>query len=112
MAGIIELLAIARRQPPANPAIYELLADTWVHSSTKITRDDALALVQGASQFPTRLKLVYQAAAFCAEIDVLDAAHSLTDHGIKYASNEETKTRFEKLKAALPPLTALPEAAR
>jgi hypothetical protein len=104
IAGITDLLYVARHQPPHLVEIYQLLADTWLHSAEKIPRDDALVLIQGALLFPAKLKLSYQAAVFAATAGVLDAAHGLASHGITAASDSTTRARFEQLKASLPPL--------
>ncbi len=102
-AVIIDLLRAARKQPPPMPAVYDLLADTWMRSSVKPRREDATMVAEGVQLFPTRLKLTYQAAALCATADMIEAAHSLVDHGIKMSPDANTKGRFETLKKALPP---------
>lgn len=104
--GIVGPLTIARGQPPPNYAVYDLLADTWARSVEKPSKEEAVAIIQGAVTFPTRLKLVYQSAFFAADIGDLKSAHALTDHGIRYAPDAAVKKRFEEVKAKLPPAPA------
>ena len=102
-ARILQPLMVARKQPPPVAAVYELAADTLVRSVTKPTRDEAVMVVEGAQLFPLRLKLIFQAAVLAAEIDEVQSAHALVDHGIRHAPDANGKKRFEDLKAALPP---------
>ena len=67
-----------------------------------------LFVAEGAQLFPTRLKLVYQAAVVAGDAGELQAAHALADHGIKYGPDEKVKKRFEDLKATLPPAPPAP----
>ena len=110
-AEITRLLLKARSLPPQNPAVYELLADTWVHSPTPPQRDDLVPLVQGVQLFPARLRMVYETATLCADAKIYDAAHSLAEHGVKSAPDAATKAKFEQFRATLPPLPAAPAAA-
>jgi len=104
--AVVDPLLFARRQPPPSYAIHDLLADTWARSAVKITKEDALPVIQGALLFPSRLKLVYQCIFFAAETGDLTSAHALADHGIKYSPEGPGKQRFLEAKAALPAPTA------
>jgi hypothetical protein len=44
-----------------------------------------------------------------AEIDELQSAHALADHGIKHSPDVNAKKRFEDLKALLPPAPTPPD---
>jgi hypothetical protein len=103
VAGIVAPLLAGRRQPPHTFGIYDLLADTWARSAVKPTRDDATPIIEGAVLFPTRLKLVYQAALFAADIGDLKSAHLLAAHGIRYGPDAAVKKRFQDMKDQLPP---------
>jgi hypothetical protein len=103
VASIIEPLVFVRRVPPHLPGLYDLMADTWIRSEAKPKRDDIVPVIEGAQLFPTRLKLVYQAAVLAAEVKELQAAHALADHGIRLGPDAAVKKRFEDLKATLPP---------
>lgn len=108
--GIVNLLLTARTLPPADPAVFELLADTWLRSSVQPVEADVMPLIVAAHAFPTRLDLVYATAALCHRAGVDDAAQALTAHGVKYAPDAETKARFERLRATLPQPPATPAA--
>lgn len=102
-AGVLDLLLVARQQPPRLPAVYDLMADTWTRSPATPKREDIGALVDGVRLYPGRLKLAYQAAALSADAGLVEVAHSLADHGVKYAPDAASRARFETLKKSLPP---------
>ena len=104
--AIIEPLLAVRRSPPHLPALYDLVADTWMRSEAKPARDDVMVMIDGAQLFPTRMKLIFVAANFAADVNELQAAHALADHGIKYTNDSAGKKRFSDLKATLPPAPA------
>lgn len=103
VAAVAEPLLRARRQPPHQHALYELLGDTWVRSAAPPKKEDIVPLIEGAQLFPMRLKLIYQAGLFASTVDETQVAHAMADHGIRYAPDPNTKKRFEDLKATLPP---------
>lgn len=104
--AIVDPLLVARRQPPHNYAIYDLMADTWARSATKPKREEAIPIIEGALLFPTRLKLVFQCIYFAADIGDLKSAHALADHGIRIGTDPNVKKRFADAKAGLPPAPA------
>ena len=106
--SITDPLLVARKQPPPNFAVYDLMADTWARSALKPKREEAMPIIEGAVLFPLRLKLVYQSVYFAWDIGDLKSAHALADHGIKYANDAAVKKRFEDVKASLPPAPAEP----
>jgi hypothetical protein len=103
VSAVIEPLKLGRGQPPHLYPLYELAAETWVRSGMKPKRDDVMIVIEGAQLFPTRLKLVFQAAALAGEAGEYQAAHALADHGIKYSPEAAGKKRFEDLKKTFPP---------
>ncbi len=102
------MLHTAAKLPPALPENFELLADTWERGPEKIPKEETQFLVRACVAFPTRLRLVYQTARFCAVVDMTKEAHALADHGITYASNDQVRNNFKELKATLPPLPVSP----
>jgi hypothetical protein len=111
VSSVLEPLLVARRQPPPVYPLYELAGDTLSRSAAKLKRDDAVLLIEGAQLFPTRLKLVFQAAALAAEVGELQAAHALAAHGERYAPDDTGKVRFTLLKSSFPPAPTPPPAA-
>ena len=106
--GVLSPLQIARKQRPPLPAVYDLAGDTWMRAAVLPKHDDAVFLVEGAQIFPTRFKIIFQAAVIAARAGEIQPAHALADHGIKYAPDAAGKKRFEDLKAALPPAPPAP----
>ena len=106
VTGVLAPLLVARTQPSPSAGIFELAADTWFRSAAIPTREELMLLTEGVQRFPTRLRLIYQTAALCGQAGLNEAAHSLVDHGLKYAPDAAGKARFAELKAALPPDTA------
>lgn len=104
--SVVDLLLVARKQPPHNVAIYDLMADTWARSAVRPKPDEARPIVEGAVLFPMRLKLVYQAIFFSVDMGDLKSAHALADHGIRFSPDATVKKRFEDAKAQLPPAPA------
>lgn len=102
-AAVLELLRIARAQPPPLAEVFELAADTLARSVVPPAEADLGFLMEGVQRFPGRLRLVYQTATLCSAGGWLAPAHSLAEHGIKLAAEPAIKARFERLKAALPP---------
>ena len=103
VASILDPLLAVRRSPPHMPALYDLVADTWARSTANPKLDDVKVMIDGAQLFPTRMKLVFIAAGFAADVNELQAAHALADHGIRYAPEGAAKKKFEDLKATFPP---------
>lgn len=110
-AGILALLGSARRLPPPDPATYELLAQVLAQRTKKAEAAEVALLIEGARLFPARLRLVYAAAALCVDAGLLEPAHLLADHGLRFAPDAATKAMFERLKTAMPPLPAATAAA-
>ena len=107
--GILEPLLAVRRSPPHMPALYELVADTWSRSEAKPKPDDVRVMIDGAQLFPMRMKLIFVAAGYAADVNEVQAAHALADHGIKYTPAGPGRKRFEELKATFPPAPPVAE---
>lgn len=101
--GVIAPLLTARLQLPALPEVYELMADAWTSSAVPPRSDDVVLLIEGARLFPGRLKLVYEVAGLSLQAGMLDVAHTMADHGLKFSPDAKSRAMFEKLKASLPP---------
>jgi hypothetical protein len=103
VAGIIDLLLAARRQSPPIVTEYEMMADTWLRRNAKVKPEEIGTLVDGIRMFPGRMKLAFQIGTLAFDAGLNDLAHAMADHGLKYSPDAQTKSRFEQLKAALPP---------
>ncbi len=100
---VVDLLLAARHQSPQLPLVYETMAETWLRRGTKAKKEELGTLVDGIRLFPGRMKLAYQIAVLANQSDANDLAHVMVDHGLRYAPDAMTKSRFEQLNAALPP---------
>ncbi|MDP3071558.1 MAG: hypothetical protein Q8N18_14810 [Opitutaceae bacterium] len=103
VAAILAPVLAVRLSPPHMPALYDLVADTWTRSAAKPQLDDVKVMIDGAQLFPMRMKLIFVAAGFAADVNELQAAHALADHGIKHTPEGPGRKRFQDLKASLPP---------
>ncbi len=105
---VLAPLLFAHGKPPILPAVYDVAGDTWARSSATPTKEDAKLLIEGAQLFPQRLKLVFQACVLARDAGEVRAAHALADHGIRLGPDARVRTRFEELKATLPPAPPAP----
>lgn len=100
--GVFAPLLVARTQPPPSPEVYELLADTWLHSAAKPQRNDIGLLAEGVQIFPGRLRLVYATASLSRDAGLADTARSLIEYGLSVAPDAKTRGLFEQLQTSLP----------
>jgi hypothetical protein len=82
------------------------MADTWMHNATKAKKEEAAVLVEGVKMFPGHLRLIYETALLCLDADLIEAAHSLAEYGMKHAPEGAPRKKFEQLNATLPPIPA------
>ena len=99
--AILAPLLAARTQPPAIAAVYETMADVWLASGLKPTREQVAYLFEGARQFPRRNPLAYKAATVCAASGYTDEAKALIEYGKGHATNAEQVRQFDALQASL-----------
>jgi hypothetical protein len=95
--------ALDFKQP--NVEIYTLIADAWLHSQASPTFDNLVVLDQGVLAYPRNTDLIFKNATLKARYGFTDDARSLTELGVKVASDTAARSRFEQLKASLPPPT-------
>lgn len=100
---ILALLKPALSLPPPQSEALALYAATLAAGAKAVVKDDLAPLVAGVRRYPTDFELVYDTAVLCAGAGVTEAAHSLTDHGLASVTDAGMRTKFERLKAALPP---------
>lgn len=110
VADILAPLTVARKLPPPTAEVYELITDTYMHSSTVPSTDEIKVLVTGVTTFPNHLRMLFQSAQLAAQAGAFDVAHSFTDYGLKVAPDAKTKATFEKFNATLPPAPPAPPA--
>jgi hypothetical protein len=100
-ADVLAPLLIARRQSPALPQVFGLVAQTWAISAVAPQREDLAVLDEGAKLFPQHAELVQLAAMFYFDRGFSADATRLCELGLRNAPNDAARERFVKLKAAI-----------
>jgi hypothetical protein len=114
VASVLTPLFTARKLAPRRGDLYTLIADTWEHSATPPSAQNLQVLDEGVQAFPSDMNLVYKDAALKIRNHISENAAALVDYGLQVAATEPAeKSRFEALKAELPPAppTAAPTSA-
>ncbi|MBI5768634.1 MAG: hypothetical protein HZA93_12620 [Verrucomicrobia bacterium] len=105
-AAVLTPLFTARTQPPPLPEVYELVADAWLHCVLAPAAGHLAVIDEGVRMFPRNTHLVYADASLKAKAGLVADAHALVGLGLRVAPDDDTRAKFEKLKAALPPAPA------
>jgi len=105
-ASVLTPLFTARSQPPAMPEVYELIGDAWAHCAITPTAGHLGVLDEGIRVFPRDTGLVYTTAALKVRAGLIREADTLINLGLRVATDADTRAKFEKLRASLPPLPA------
>ena len=107
-AAVLEPLFTARRQPPALPETYELIAAAWAASISSPAPAHLAVLDEGVRLFPRDAALVYADAELQARAGQIATADSLIRHGLRVTTDADLQARFEHLRAGLPPAPPTP----
>lgn len=102
-AAVLTPLFTAREQPPRLPELYETISDAWSRSIVTPSAGHLAVLDEGVRMFPRNTALVYRTAALKARAGLAAEADALVTLGLRVATDGETRAKFEKLKASLPP---------
>jgi hypothetical protein len=103
LTEVLHDLFAARLLPPHLPDLYELIAETWSHSSIKPTSGHLAAIDEGVKLFPYDMNLVFADATLQSQLGTKQAASNLCDIGIEFAPDSAMRERFVGLKASLFP---------
>lgn len=101
-AAVLTPLFAARTQPPPLAEVYELIAQAWSRSVVTPGADHLTVLDEGVRMFPRNAGLVYTAATQKIRAGLVVEAGQLITLGLKVASDDAMRTKFETLKASLP----------
>lgn len=110
-AAVLTPLFTAREQPPRLPELYEAISDAWSRSIVTPSAGHLVVLDEGVRMFPRNTPLIYRTAALKARAGFPAEADALITLGLRIAPDGETRTKFEKLKASLPPPAPAPASA-
>jgi len=102
LRAVLTPLFAARALNQPRSEMYSIIADAWEHSQTAPTRENLEVLDEGVLAFPRNHDLLYKDAALKAHYGFNEDARPLIELGLKVAHDDATRTRFEKLQAALP----------
>jgi tetratricopeptide (TPR) repeat protein len=108
LTEILQPLFTARRLPPPDAEVYELIAQTWLRSEVDPKPEHLAVLVEGMKLFPRDAELFYLTAALYARIQIPATAHGLIDYALKITRDEAQRARLTNLKASLPPAPPAP----
>lgn len=95
---VLAPLMIARQQPPPLLAVYDLIADVWMHSAEPPRREQVLLLAEGVQRFPTDPDLLAACIRLAVRAGLHSDATSLVGRGTKLFGNKPAeKERFALL---------------
>ncbi|HWA28430.1 MAG TPA: hypothetical protein VG734_22465 [Lacunisphaera sp.] len=106
MGAVLTPLFKARGLQPPLPETYETIAEAWALSAAAPKPEHLGVLDEGVRQFPRDSELLYRTATLYQQIGVLPPATSIARLGLRFATDDATKARFEKLLSTLPPPAA------
>lgn len=96
--GVLAPLRRTVEQGRATPELFALFANAYRHSSATATEEDAGLMIRGAVTYPTKLKLVYDAASLAYDAELTNEADKLVDFGLKHVNNEKERLAFVDLR--------------
>jgi len=99
--GVLRPLFAARRQSPALPEAYELMAEVWLRSEATPGDEQLAILHDGTRLFPRRPRLLLSTALVYAAHGHVAEAKALVAHGLKVSTDASVTARLEKLQAAM-----------
>jgi hypothetical protein len=106
LAAVLGPLFKARNLPPPLPELYETIAEGWTLSSIAPKPEHLAVLDEGVRRFPRESDLVYQVALLHRQIGSLTTAAAIAQVGLRFSTDADTRTKFERLLASLPPTPA------
>lgn len=106
VARVLDPLFQARRLGPALPQTYEVIGEVWSLSSTPPTAENLAVLGEGLRAFPRDTTLLYHLARIYARTGDPATAIKLAQAGLRFATDDDTRSGFERLLASLPPVPA------
>lgn len=102
LAAVLGPLFKARSLPPPLPELYATIAEAWSLSSIAPTNAHLAVLDEGVRRFPRESFLLLQTAQLYRQIGSDETAAAIARVGLRFATEEATKVRFNDLLAGLP----------
>ncbi len=102
MGAVLTPLFEARKQTPALPETYELIAAAWSQSAAAPTPENLAVLDEGIRAFPRNSALLYSSAQLYHQAGASATASSIARLGLRFPADAAAKAKFEQLLASLP----------
>lgn len=100
-APALELLALGLKQAQPLAENYELVAEIWLRTAGRLTREQLAVLDEGIRIFPRRMRLVYLSALVYGFTGLDGHARALVEQGLANCLDEGEKSRLLKLWSAI-----------
>jgi hypothetical protein len=100
--SIVEPLLVARNQPAATAAIYELMLTTWLRTTGTPDLERLKIADEAVRRFPRNTNLIHDAAVLMQRAGRTADAAMIIKYGLSVARTEEIRARFVKLQETLP----------
>lgn len=102
VAQVLQPLYALRNQSNRLPEVYELAAQTLLAAEGRAKDEVFRFVIEGAIRFPSRVRLIYLAAALSVRTEHWQEARALVDHGLKYSSEPASREEFTNLGKLIP----------
>lgn len=99
--AVLKPLAVALKQSPPLPEIYELIAEVWLRTAGRLGPAQLAVLDEGVRNYPWRPRLIYSAALLNSMQGRLPEAAGLVERGLAAVTDAKEKEAFLKLQATL-----------
>ena len=98
---VLAPLAVALRQAPPLPEVYELIAEVWLRAQGRLSPAQFAVLEEGVRNFAWRARLIYSAALLNSLQGRMPEARALIEKGLGVVESAEGNAPFLKLQSAL-----------
>ncbi|HEY0865630.1 MAG TPA: hypothetical protein VGD97_16105 [Lacunisphaera sp.] len=102
LGAVLTPLFEARKQTPALPETYELIARAWAQSAAAPTQENLAVLDEGIRAFPRNSGLLLSAAQLYHQAGAPAIAVNIARLGLRFPADANAKASFEQLLASLP----------
>ncbi|MCW5549960.1 MAG: STN domain-containing protein [Opitutaceae bacterium] len=98
VAAVVDLLEQARARSPAQPAVYELLAEVWQWHAITLSRSQLAVLQDGLRYFPRRLSLIAPVARLHARHGYQVEAQAILVRALQMATDRASREQLLSLR--------------
>lgn len=98
VAAVVDLLEQARERSPAQPVVYELLAEVWRWHAITLSRSQLAVLQDGLRYFPRRLGLIAAVARLHARHGYQAEAQAILVRALQMATDRASREQLLSLR--------------